>query len=143
MTTWAGNVTWAGGVRWALGEGESLPPTGWPTRGVRALAPLGGVDLDPIKVFEQLSGDREVYEVDFEAKYLVQLEDTADTLDAFTPSSALPATPAVAVGELLPSGRVMFAVGPGVPIGLHSVLVRISTTGGRLKGCVVQIRVDR
>lgn len=115
----------------------------WPARGVRAIVSPGGVDPEPVKVFEQYSFDREVYEVDFDAKYLAGLDDTADELRAFSVPSTVPAESRVVVGQALDSGVVMFGIGPDVPVGVHEVLVKIGTAGGRTKGVIVQIKVDR
>lgn len=127
-----------------LSTGAVTPVSiGWPARGVRAIVSPGGVDPEPVKVFEQYSFDREVYEVDFDAKYLAGLDDTADELQAFAVPATVPAESRVVVGQALDSGVVMFAIGPDVPVGLHEVLVKIGTAGGRTKGVIVQIKVDR
>jgi hypothetical protein len=115
----------------------------WPARGVRAIVSPGGLDHEPVKVFEQYSFDREVYEADFDAKYLAQVGDVADSLQAFILPDGLPGASRVAVGGVLSSGVVMFSIGPNAPVGVHEVLLQIATAGGRTKGCIVQIKVDR
>jgi hypothetical protein len=119
-------------------------PTGWPYRGVRALVPWGGLDHEPIKRFQQLSADREVYEVDFVSKYLSQLDDAAATLEAFSVPAGVPGQTRVAVGEALGSagGLVMFSIGPNAPVGVHQVVVQIGTAGGRLKSGLIVIEVE-
>lgn len=143
----AGNVNWAGGVTWARGVGEAAVNPGatvWPVRGVMAVAGWPGVDHDPVKLFEQLSSDREVYQVDFSSKYLTPLQDTAATLQAFTKPAGVPGQTRTAVGASLgqSGGQVMFSIGPGAPLGTHRVAVQIGTVGGRSKSCVIQIKVD-
>lgn len=126
---------------------DGLPPptsSDWPIRGVRAVVPWGGLEHEPVKRFQQISIDREVYEVDFVSKYLTQLGDTATTLEAFTLPPAVPGQSRVAVGASLgvAGGTVMFSVGPGLPVGVHEVLVQIGTAGGRRKSGLIVIEVD-
>ncbi len=123
-------------------EGGTTPtPDGWPTHGVRLLVPLAGPDPIPVKVVHQYDLERIVYVLDFDAKFLTQVGDTATTLAAFTKPAYLPAAPRVAVGGALADGRVMFSVGPAAPEGVHEIVVAIDTQGGNRRACVVQVTV--
>lgn len=130
-------------LQWVDAGGSIGLPSAWPARGVRAVVGWGGVDPDPVKIFEQYSGDEEFYEADFESKYLPQLQDDAATLTAFVAPAGLVAAPRVPVGSSLGgNGIVMFRV-TEPPVGTHELQLQIRSTGGRTKTCVVRIKVDR
>lgn len=113
-----------------------------PRANLRALVPIHGDDMQPIKTFEIYTADREIYELDFDRLYLSTARDTAATLQAITAPAGLSVTPEVTVGGALASGVVRFAVEPTAGPGSYDVAARISTAAGRRKTGVVTIVVE-
>lgn len=98
--------------------------------------------MDPIKTVEQYRQDREVYEIDFGAKYLTQANDTAATLKAVGSDAGITVTPQVAVGGALSSGVVKLAVDDPTAVGEYKVWAQIATTAGRERTGVIVVRVE-
>lgn len=113
-----------------------------PAANTRAIVPASGDDMDPIKTVEQYRQDREVYEIDFGAKYLTQANDTAATLKAVGSDAGITVTPQVAVGGALSSGVVKLAVDDPTAAGEYKVWAQIATTAGRERTGVIVVRVD-
>lgn len=121
---------------------QPLEPATVPRANLRALVPIHGDDMQPIKTFEIYTADREIYELDFDRLYLSTARDTAATLQAITAPAGLSVTPEVTVGGALASGVVRFAVEPTAGPGSYDVAARISTAAGRRKTGVVTIVVE-
>ena len=113
-----------------------------PAANTRAIVPASGDDMDPIKTVEQYRQDREVYEIDFGAKYLTQANDTAATLKAVGSDAGITVTPQVAVGGALSSGVVKLAVDDPTAVGDYKVWAQIATTAGRERTGVIVVRVE-
>lgn len=113
-----------------------------PAANTRAIVPASGDDMDPIKTVEQYRQDREVYEIDFDAKYLTQANDTAATLKAVGSDAGITVTPQVAVGGALSSGVVKLAVDDPTAVGEYKVWAQIATTAGRERTGVIVVRVE-
>lgn len=113
-----------------------------PAATIRAIVPASGDDMDPIKTVEQYKQDREVYEIDFGAKYLTQANDTAATLKAVGSDAGITVTPQVAVGGALSSGVVKLAVDDPTAVGEYKVWAQIATTAGRERTGVIVVRVE-
>lgn len=113
-----------------------------PAANTRAIVPASGDDMDPIKTVEQYRQDREVYEIDFGAKYLTQANDTAATLKAVGSDAGITVTPQVAVGGVLSSGVVKLAVDDPTAVGEYKVWAQIATAAGRERTGVIVVRVD-
>jgi hypothetical protein len=103
--------------------------------------PTGADDMQPIATFEQYSQDREVYNINFAARYMPQ-GDTADRLLAIGHDPGITVTTQVAVGGLVPSGVVFFAVDNPEAVGTYKVWAQIRTTAGRERTGVVLVNVD-
>lgn len=144
-----GGVVYAGTVAMWVGEGATVWPTGpsgsqaavVPRAYLRALVPIHGDDMQPIKTFELHADDREIYELDFDRLYLSTARDTAATLEAISAPAGLTVTPEVTVGGALTSGVVRFAVAQTGGPGSYDVAARISTAAGRKKTGVVTVVV--
>jgi len=108
---------------------------------LRALVPIHGDDMTPIKTFELHPDDREIYELDFDRLYLSTARDSAATLEAITAPAGLTVTPEVSVGGALTSGVVRFAAAQTGGPGSYDVSARISTAAGRRKTATVTIAV--
>lgn len=113
-----------------------------PAANTRAIVPASGDDMDPIKTVEQYRQDREVYEIDFGAKYLTQANDTAATLKAVGSDAGITVTPQVAVGGALSSGVVKLAVDDPTAVGEYKVWAQIATTAGRERTGEIVVRVE-
>jgi hypothetical protein len=111
--------------------------------GVRAVVPYPGDEMQILKTFEHYAPDVEIYEIDFQAKYLATLGDSATVLEAFNATPGINATPQVAVGGTLTSGVVRFVV-PAAPTGAGPwlVAVQIRTAAGRRRTGIVQFTLD-
>jgi len=110
-----------------------------PFYGIRAVVPELGDDMKPIRTFELYTADREIYEIDFDAKYLSGVNDTAHTLDGFSASAGITAAPEVSVNDPLSSGVVRFSASNPTGTGPYTVSVRIATVGGRKKTGIVTL----
>lgn len=98
--------------------------------------------MQPIKTIEQYKQDREVYEIDFAAKYLAQSNDTAATLKAVGSDPNITVTPEVSVGGALTSGVVKLAVDDPAAVGDYKVWAQITTAAGRERTGVIIVRVE-
>lgn len=98
--------------------------------------------MQPIKTFEQYKQDREVYEIDFDAKYLAQANDTAAMLKAIGSDAGVTVTPEVSVGGALSSGVVRVAVDDPAAAGDYKVWAQIATAAGRERTGVIVVRVE-
>ena len=95
-----------------------------------------------IKTFEHYAPDRQTYRIDFAAKYLPGVGDTAGVLVAFQADAGITATPEVAVGQPVPSGVVRFRVENPTTAGPWRVAAQISTAGGDRRTGIVEITLD-
>jgi hypothetical protein len=92
--------------------------------------PTGADDMQPIATFEQYTSDKEIYNINFAARYMPE-GDTADRLLAVGHDPGVTVTTQVPVGGALPSGVVFFAVDDPIAPGDYKVWVQISTVAGR------------
>jgi len=95
-----------------------------------AIAPPTGDDMQPITTFEQYTSDREIYNINFAARYMPE-GDAADRLLAIGHDPGVTVTTQVPVGGAVPSGVVFFAVDDPIAPGDYKVWVQISTVAGR------------
>ena len=95
-----------------------------------------------IKTFEMYKPDRPIYEIDFDAKYLAPLGDTATTLVGFQSDAGLTVTPQVAVGGALSSGVIKFSAEAPTAAGPIRVAAQILTAAGRKKSGMVEITIE-
>jgi hypothetical protein len=103
----------------------------WPPASATAVVPPIGVDgMLPIAKFYQYTQDREVYNINFAARNIAN-GDAADRLMAIGHDPGITVTTQVAVGGLVPSGVVFFAVDDPIAPGDYKVWVQISTVAGR------------
>jgi hypothetical protein len=105
-----------------------------------AIAPPTGDDMQPITTFEMYSQDREVYNINFAARYMPE-GDTADRLLAIGHDPGVTVTTQVPVGGAVSSGVVFFAVDDPTGPGTYKVWAQISTTAGRERTGVVLVNV--
>ena len=113
-----------------------------PFPGFTAVVPYPGDDMQILKTFEHYAPDRQTYRIDFAAKYLAGVGDTAGTLVAFQADAGITATPEVAVGQPVPSGVVRFRVQNPTGPGPWKVAAQISTAGGDRRTAIVEITLD-
>jgi len=107
-----------------------------------AIAPPTGADeMQPITTFEMYSQDREVFNINFSARY-IPLGDAADRLLAIGHDPGITVITQVPVGGAVPSGQVFFAVDNPEAAGAYKVWAQISTTAGRERTGVVLVNVD-
>jgi hypothetical protein len=92
--------------------------------------PTGADDMQPIATFEQYTSDKEIYNINFAARYMPE-GDTADRLLAVGHDPGVTVTTQVPVGGAVPSGVVFFAVDDPIAPGDYKVWVQISTVAGR------------
>lgn len=98
--------------------------------------------MQPIKTFELYQQDREVYEIDFDAKFLAEANDTAVTLNAVGSDAGITVAPQVSPGGALASGVVKLAVDDPASIGDYKVWAQITTAAGRKRTGVIVVRVE-
>jgi hypothetical protein len=113
-----------------------------PFHGVTAVVPYPGDDMQIIKSFEHYAPDRQTYRLDFAAKYLPGVGDTAGVLLAFQADTGITATPEVAVGQPVPSGVVRFRVQDLTGPGPWRVAAQISTAGGDRRTGIVEFTLE-
>lgn len=139
-------VTWVAG---GASDGSNVWPTGRAGithraivqfTGVRAIVNSGDTAM-VVKTLIKQPADVEVYEIDFDAKYLAGANDTASTLLAVTAEAGITVTPEVPVGGALSSGVVRVRVSGGDDGQAYKITARISTTGGREKEADVSVQV--
>lgn len=94
-----------------------------------------------IKTFEKQPADVEVYELDWQVKYLAGVGDTAGNLLALNSDSGVTVVPQIAVGQPVPGGLLRVRVSGGTAGQSYKITARLGTSGGREKEADILVQV--
>lgn len=95
----------------------------------------------PIKTFEKQLTGTEVFQLNWNKDYLKPLNDSADTLLAFSSDPGITVVPQVTVGNPVTGGVLLFRASGGALDESYTVRALLKTVQGREKPAVVVIKV--